>query len=385
MPLDDDDPDKWVMRAHTDVKHTILTRYLTSWMRVLSSGHKKIHYFDGFAGRGRYENGEPGSPLLAMDTAARHDDLLENFLCTFVELNDSNYENLEKEVELKKKECGDVVDVITRNDAFEEVVDDLIEGLDGDTIVPSFFFIDPFGYDSMPFESVSDIINLRETGVEVFLTFMVRDIRRFLENEGHENSITRILGNERWKDIPEKGVSNVEEEILKLYEQQLKTEAGARYVWPFEMKMPERRETVYYLIHATNHFKGFKIMKDVMYNAGAEDQFAYLGPDHYAYESDQQTLFQMTGAEDDRIEDLAEFLFSRFEGSTLKFWDIMKETYLETDLIEKHYRKAIYYLEDKHRVQIDNNPHLSNGTERGLQHDDEVTFQRKYSDVTSFC
>jgi three-Cys-motif partner protein len=378
MPLPNDADEKWRLKEHTEVKHDILQKYLVPWVRVLSSGNARVHFFDGFAGRGTYEDGEPGSPLLAMDVADRNSELFEEFLCTFVELNDNNYEDLERAVETKKEECTDKIEINKRNDSFELVINELIENIGHGSIIPSFFFIDPFGYNSMPFETVSNIFNLRETGVEVFLTFMVRDIRRFLDNEGHEDSITRILGTDDWKEIEGE---NKEKKILQIYEEKLKNEAGVNYVWPFEMKMPERSETVYYLIHATNHFKGFKIMKDVMFSAGAEDQFAYLGPDHYGYDDEQKTLFESSDTDDERIEDLADVLFSRLEDERLTFWEVMERTYTETDLIEKHYRDAIYLLEERHKATIHNNPDQSNGTIEGLDDDDEVEFVKKYGSI----
>lgn len=382
MPLPDSADEKWVRKEHTAVKHEILQKYLTPWTRILSSGFDQVHYFDGFAGRGRYEDGEPGSPVLAMQAADRHATNLDEFLCTFVEWNDENFADLESVVEEEKQSCTDKVEVITENERFEDVVDGIIDGLDGDDIMPSFFFIDPFGYEGMPFETVSDIINLRDEGVEVFLTYMVRDIRRFLTSEDHEDSITRILGTDEWKQY--KNSENKEEEILKLYERQLRYQAGAEYVWPFEMKMPERSETVYYLIHATNHFKGFKIMKDIMYKAGAEDNFAYLGPDHYAYEDQQTSLFDVTDSGDSRVEDLAEFLFKELDGEQMTFFQVMKETYEETDLIEKHYRDAIYHLEERQKAEIHNQPDEPRGTQNGLGHDDRVTIGRKYQNLMNF-
>jgi len=381
MPLPDSADEKWELQEHTAVKHEILQKYLTPWTQILSSGFDRVHYFDGFAGRGRYEDGEPGSPVLAMRAADRHAENLEQFLCTFVELNDENFQDLEAVVEEEEKNCTDKVQVITENAKFEDVVDDITADLDGE-IIPSFFFVDPFGYEGMPFETVADIINLREEGVEVFLTYMVRDIRRFLTSEDHEDSITRILGTDEWKQY--KNTENKEEKILKLYERQLRKEAGAEYVWPFEMKMPERSETVYYLIHATNHFKGFKVMKDIMFNAGAEDNFAYLGPDHYAYEDEQASIFDITESADSRIEDLADFLFDELEGENMTFFNVMKETYEETDLIEPHYRDAVKHLRDIGKATIHNCPDEYNGTINGLGHDDWVEFERENHSLGSF-
>ena len=383
MPLDDDDPEKWRMREHTEIKHDILRKYFISWVRVISSKNKQLHFFDGFAGRGYYEDGEEGSPLLIMNAADRNSDYFDQIFCTFVELNNNNYNDLRVAIKEKKSEIEtDKITINPQNDRFENVVEELIGNLGDSNIIPSLFFIDPFGYNAIPFEVVSEIADIQESGVEMFITFMVRDIRRFLEDEGHEESITRILGTEEWKEIRDS--DDKENKILQIYEQQLKEEAGVEYVWPFEMKMPNRRETVYHLIHATNHFKGFKIMKDVMYNSGADDKFAYLGPEHYAYDDAQSTLFESTGTNDKRITELAEYLFEQFEGRELSFYDIMKKTYTETDLIEKHYRRAIYYLEEQHRATIYNKPERKRGTKNGLDDHDLVEFNREYGDISNW-
>ncbi|MFC7047334.1 three-Cys-motif partner protein TcmP [Halobacteriaceae archaeon GCM10025711] len=382
--LADDDPDKWVLKEHTEVKHRILRKYLVPWTRILSSGNPRIHYFDGFAGRGYYEDGEPGSPLLAMDVADEHADLFDEFLCTFIEKNSQNYSDLVEAVEQRERTVSDKVKVYHHNEAFADVARDLMDSLEGE-IVPSFFFIDPFGYKGVPFELISEILNLRDQGVEVFLTFMVRDIRRFLTDEGHENSISEIMGTDAWKEIRDQpNIENKEEEILKLYEQQLKQAADMEYVWPFEMKMPERRETVYYLIHSTNHFMGFKIMKDVMFVEGAEDQFAYLGPEHYGYDSGQQKIFEHTDNGDRRIHELADYLFEELEDRRLTFWDVMKETYTETKLIEKHYRKAVKLLAEQHRAEIHNFPDRPKGSTNGVQPDDEVEFVNPNAGLTDW-
>lgn len=384
MPRDDDDPEKWRMKEHTEIKHEILRKYFVSWVRVISSKNRRLHFFDGFAGRGYYEDGEEGSPLLIMEAADENSDYFDDIYCTFVDLNDNNFQNLNNAIEEKKQDIDtDKITTNTENDEFEAVANDLVESLGDEEIIPSFFFIDPFGYESIPFETVSKIANIQDSGVEIFITFMIRDIRRFVEDEGHEDSITRILGTDKWKKV--RSSEDREQKILQIYENQLRNEAGVNYVWPFEMRMPDRRETVYHLIHATNHFKGFKIMKDIMFNSGAEDQFAYLGPEHYGYEDQQATLFDTTGTRDDRVSELADFLFDTFEGEKLSFYEIMKRTYPETDLIEKHYRRAVYYLEDRHKAKIDNQPDQPDGTKAGLDKDDIVKFEQQYGDLSSWC
>src|SRR5215475_12471006 len=57
----------WDLEPHTAAKHEILRRYLQAWAPILSQGNfPHIAFVDGFAGPGRYSNGEEGSPIIAV-------------------------------------------------------------------------------------------------------------------------------------------------------------------------------------------------------------------------------------------------------------------------------------------------------------------------------
>lgn len=383
MPLPDDADEKWVRKEHTQIKHDILSKYLVPWTRIVSSGNPVIHYFDGFAGRGYYEDGEPGSPILAMEVADQHSDMFDQFYCNFIEYNDKNYADLETEVNEKLDEVSDNINANCINNEFASEAREMLDGIN--RLVPTFFFIDPFGYTGVPFEVIADILRIQDQGVEIFLTFMVRDIRRFLEDEDKEEAISEILGTEEWKDLREKEEVDIETEILEIYRNQLEIDADAEYVWPFEVKRPDKRETVYYLIHLTNHFKGFKVMKDIMFNTGAEERMAYLGPEQHKYDDSQKKLFETDEESmDSRISELKDFLSEELDGERLKFWDVMKKTYTDTNLIEKHYRKAINRLEEERMATIHHFPERPAGTEFGLGYDDEVKFGSEYASIGDF-
>jgi len=68
MPKDSA-PEKWIYREHTKVKHAILQGYLGGWLPILGSYHQNICYFDCFSGRGEYQDGSPGSPVIALRIA----------------------------------------------------------------------------------------------------------------------------------------------------------------------------------------------------------------------------------------------------------------------------------------------------------------------------
>ncbi len=381
MPLDDSDPEKWHMKEHTEVKHRILRKYLTTWTRIVSSANPEVHYFDGFAGRARYEDGEPGSPLLAIDVANRNSDIFDTFHCTFNDYSHDNYKTLKDETESKVEQCenSDKIKHTCFNEKFEEIALPVLKS-DAYTDLPSMVFIDPFGYSGTPFEIISKIMNLQESGNEVFFNFMVDKIRRFLNDDEKEETITRAFGSDDWKTIRQySDREKQEEEILKLYVSQLKSAANVEYVFPFQMKHPDKDVTLYYLIHATNHFKGFKVMKDVMFNEGADDNFAYLGSDHYGYEDEQTNLFEATASEDVRVKELRQRLLDVYDGETVTFKDLLKYTYLRTDLVETHCRSSLETLEARDKICVNRGD-----ASRGFKEEYEIVFEPQNQRLTDF-
>jgi len=78
--LKDSSPEKWVYREHTRVKHELLRKYLYAWVIKLGKFHRKVIFFNGFAGRGEYTDDKTGevltvgSPIIALRLA---DELLQ--------------------------------------------------------------------------------------------------------------------------------------------------------------------------------------------------------------------------------------------------------------------------------------------------------------------
>jgi hypothetical protein len=54
------------------VKHELIRCYLNGWYPKLGTWAGRVLYVDTHAGRGRYESGDPGSPVVALQTLLRH-------------------------------------------------------------------------------------------------------------------------------------------------------------------------------------------------------------------------------------------------------------------------------------------------------------------------
>jgi three-Cys-motif partner protein len=69
-----DEPTLWEAEPHTLAKHGILKSYFDAWTAILarSTQSAELLFVDGFAGPGEYTNGEPGSPIVALNAVLNH-------------------------------------------------------------------------------------------------------------------------------------------------------------------------------------------------------------------------------------------------------------------------------------------------------------------------
>lgn len=368
--IKDSAPEKWEYREHMRIKHILLEKYLTAWIPILGKSNSRICYFDAFAGRGEYSKGALGSPVIALKLADQLEKYFGEFICILVEKDKDNFENLEKVLEIEKANIKNwnKIKVIKENDEFANVVNGIFKDLEKEKhmLAPSFFFVDPFGFSGIPFKAVERILANPKT--EVFFSFMVRDIGRFIRKPELEGVFNDLFGTEKWKEIlnssqkPEIG-------LIDLYREQLHEQLGVKYSWPFRVCMTEKVQTVYYLLHATNNYKGHSIMKNIMYNQSALGSFAYLGPEDIAQRSQMQ-LFDVhdTG-------ELERYLLSRFAGKTLTYEEIQEKVcmpwYSEPPYIDKHYRKELKSLERLGKIKVQR---VTSQTPRGLSGKDKINF-----------
>jgi three-Cys-motif partner protein len=369
--LSDSDIRKWVCQEHTRVKHVLLEKYLRAWIPILGKWNPRIVYFDGFAGRGEYADGTPGSPILAVRVADELSDHFGQIGFTFVENDPDNYANLSTVLDREKavtKHLGKMT-FRQKNGDFHQIAGallDFVDKLKAD-LVPSFFFIDPFGFTGVPFEIVRRILASAKT--EVFFTFMLRDVNRFLELPQLAGQLSVLFGGDNWRGVIEN--PDRQRALVELYRSQLHDVAGAKYSLQFKVCESNSTATLYHLVHANNSYKGHTVMKSIMYNQGVAGTFAFLGRDDLA-ERTQMKLFDVNDPRQVRA-----VLQERFADRSLTFDEICEAVcrpwYSEPPFLEKHYRAALKQLEDDGLVSVERR---TSKTPRGLAGADRVAFGR---------
>jgi three-Cys-motif partner protein len=363
--LRDDDPKKWVYSEHAGVKHQIQRRYLGAWLAILGS-MKPLLLFDGFAGRGHYVGGEPGSPLIFWDRAVEAVDRGRptEVQIDCVEVNEANFQELSQTISTLEHPG---VSITAHRGEFATSARAKAESLRRLSWVPPVFWTaDPYGFKGVPLKVIKDLMELPRS--EVMITFMVRDIRRFLAEASHEAPLTELFGGDAWRDCLELAPGEQREQKVVLTYSDLVRKEVARFATPFRVFEDDRAQTLYYLIHLTNEPLGMRKMKEAMVKQSADMTFWPLtlrDPDQIALDV----------AESEPYPTLQEYLISTYLDRTLTFEELLNEDYPLGVWVETHYRSAIGALAKAGRVDVDRS--LRTGGARrpsGIKLEDGITF-----------
>lgn len=127
------------------IKATIVRDYFWAWAKVILSTLKKqdsrIAYIDLFAGPGRYKDGTKSTPLLVLETAIDNPEMRGHLVTLFNDRESAG--RLEKEIDsLPGIETLKYKPQVMA----EEVGDKLLKTFKKMEFVPTFFFVDPWGY-----------------------------------------------------------------------------------------------------------------------------------------------------------------------------------------------------------------------------------------------
>lgn len=261
----------WAIEPHTQVKHIILKKYLDAWFPILSRWNGRILVIDGFAGPGIYDGGEPGSPIIAIDTFLHHSHISlssREVVFIFIEEKPERMEMLKQQIQARYS--PELVDnILFYNSKFDDTVTSVLDEIEQQRkkLAPTFAFVDPFGFSDTPMSTLGRI--LRQDSAEILVNFMHGFVQRFINNP--DETIARhydgLFGTSAWRGIAATDIPTKERErrIHDLYQTQLHAN-GARYVRSFRLRN-KSNQTEYFLFFATNHPLGLDKMKQAMWRA----------------------------------------------------------------------------------------------------------------------
>jgi len=327
----------WEMVPHTGAKHAILDYYLKAWLPILAnSGNSRLVYIDGFAGPGIYKGGEPGSPIIALKIARDHRIKLESeIIFYFIEADKERSDNLEKEIGKIAKTLPENFKIGNICNKFAVEMKEVLDQLDktGNTLAPSFVFIDPFGFSSFPLSIITRIMKNKKC--EILITFMHSFIDRFDSRPEIEPILNETFGTTDWKTIDRIKDDEKRKDLFRdLYMKQLREEAGIKYVHSFEMRDTSDKP-IYCLVFGTNHERGLEVMKEAFWKIDATGNFRFADKTI----SGQTILF---GAD---LSPLRTYLITKHKGERLPWKQLWNIVNIDTPYLTTHLRKILIKME----------------------------------------
>ena len=149
----------------------------------------------------------------------------------------------------------------------------MLAGLEkrGAKLAPRFAFLDPFGFKDLPMDLVTRLLAYR--WCDVLITFMARDINRFAEEPHHTEAIDKCLGRDDWREELPEGAEPRRAFFIKAYENEIRRRVTEAHVRSFEMI--GRAGPVYYLVGATKHKEGVRVMRRAMWTADPTGNYRF--------------------------------------------------------------------------------------------------------------
>jgi three-Cys-motif partner protein len=342
----------------SETKARIIQKYFYAWAKVIIPTAKqiggKIAYIDLYAGPGRYRDGAASTPLLVLEHAINDPNMRSMLVTLFNDASKDLTSTLQQEIDalpgienLKFKpdvQCNEVG--ADAEKFFAEI-----------SLVPSFTFVDPFGYKGLSLKIVNGVI--KDWGCDCVFFFNYGRINAGLSNDLVKKHMDALFGVERADQLREKLKDKTPDQretlILEELSQAIK-ELGGKFVLPFRFKRGAR--TSHSLIFVSKHFRGYEIMKGIM---ATESSTLDQGVASFTYSpADASTplLFSLAQPFDNLLKDLPIV----YAGQTLTMREIYEDHSVDTPYTDKNYKEALRQLEAAGTITAD--PPASNRPKR---------------------
>jgi len=332
------------------IKAEIVSKYFSAWANVISSqGRPKIGYLDLFSGPGRYDDGEPSTPLIVLENAINHwnTKVRNTIQLTFNDADPQNVTRLKREI----KSFKNLHRLKILPKTFElEIDSDFVRDFDNMNTIPTLSFIDPWGYKGLSLPLVRSLV--KDWGCDSIFFFNYRRINPGIENEVLEKPISDLFTEEVLLNLREK-VSNKKpkerEEIILQAVEDVFRGWGMDYVLPFPFKNKTGKRTTHYLIFVTKSDVGFSIMKQIMAKASSSE---IQGVPSFEYNPAAARCRQLTIFDFEKpLDKLQAKLLRKFSGQSLSMKQIYERHHIGEKYIKKNYKDALINLENQGKIK----------------------------------
>jgi three-Cys-motif partner protein len=330
------------------IKAAIVSSYFWAWAKImLSKTGDRIAYIDLFSGQGSYDDGTPSTPLLILEKAIQDPVMCQRLVTLFNDANGDYSQSLKRAIaDLPGIERLKYKPKVYNNEVGQEVVN----MFEQTHLVPTFFFVDPWGYKGLSLRLINSV--LKNWGCDCVFFFNYNRINMGLENELVEEHMNALFGKDHADALRTRleSMSPNERELTIVEEiaQSLK-EMGGEYVLPFRFKDDKGRRTSHHLVFVSKHFRGYEIMKEIMAKESSVKEQGVPSFEYSPATARQPMLFGLSRP----LDDLAEMLLSDFAGQSLSMEQIYEEHSVGKPYIARNYKDVLIQLEAEGKIKAD--------------------------------
>lgn len=332
-------------RDQSLIKARIVSKYFSAWATVILATQKryphhaqKMAYIDLFAGPGRYDDQSKSTPLLVLETILSNPDLSSRMVTLFNDKDTENIESLKKAINQLEG-----IGRLKYTPAFynEEVGDEIAKMFSGVHMIPTFFFVDPWGYKGLSLDLVSSII--KDWGCDCVFFFNYNRVNMGVNNDLIRPHMASLFGDEQLdmlrKECVAKSPAEREMIVVQALCDALKNN-GSQYVLPFRFKNEEGTRTSHHLIFLSKSFRGYDIMKEIMYKESSENIGGVASFEYNPADSNfkQGSLFDMLSRP---LDELRGMLLQEYRGRTISFNQLYEQHSVDKPYVKKNYKDVL--------------------------------------------
>jgi len=325
-------------------KAAIVSKYFDAWAKLITRQPHvdRIAYLDLFAGPGRYKDGTTSTPLLVLEKVIADPVLCQKLVSLFNDANTQNTTDLQQSIQAlpgidKLKYKPDV-----RNN---EVGTEMVKQFEAMKLVPTLFFVDPWGYKGLSLGLVNAVV--KDWGCECVFFFNYTRINMGLTNEFVIQHMDSLFGKEVADNLRQRlsSYTTPRDRELDIVESLCKAlnPDGKRFVLPFAFKNESGQRTSHHLIFVTKNSRGYSIMKEVMARESTSQPQGVPSFTYNPADARFPVLFEYARP----LDDLKGMLLDQFQGQALSVKAICEKHHVGRPFIEKNYKDAVIQLDDQ--------------------------------------
>ena len=348
----------------SQIKAAIVTDYFWAWANVIIGSQlrypqhaQKIAYIDLFAGPGRYKDGAASTPLMILEKAVADPKIAQRLVSIFNDEDTNNTATLQKEIDA----IAGIEKLTFKPKIYTgEVGDKIVKNFNSMKLIPTFFFVDPFGYKGLSLELVNSV--LKHWGCDCVFFFNYNRINMGISNDAVVDEMDALFGKARANLIRQRFIDRnhrPHEREMFLVDEMKKAleEMGGEYVLPFRFRNPEGTRTTHHLFFVCKHFRGYEIMREVMYKhshkEGTVANFEYNPAD-----AKWPSLFEMVRP----LGDLEDLLLADCAGQTTSFRGLFERHSKGKGYVATNYRQVLCRMEEEGKIRLESPKKRRKGT-----------------------